>query len=327
MGHHEQIWINEYKGNKPLVYKRYVDDTFCLFENEKDAKDFLDFLNKQHPNIKFTAEPENNGKLPFLDIDIEKSEEGGFITSIYHKSSYTGLLLNYLSFTPNLYKKSLVKTLIDRTYKICSNWKKFHVDVNKLKYILQRNAFPLKFIDRIIRNYVDKINIHSNSETNTENKNTYYFKLPYIGDVSDKTSVKIKSLTKLFCKDLNIKLSFETCKIGSFLSTKSKSPSNLQSRVIYYFECKSCNSNYVGMTTRHCDVRIDEHLKKDKASHIFKHIDNNSNCKELNNKSSFKIIDKANNKYSLGLKEALHIKWIKPTINLQKKSINLTLTI
>ena len=168
---------------------------------------------------------------------------------------------------------------------------------------------------------------HSNGETNKENKNTYYFKLPYIGDVSDKTSVKIKSLTKLFCKDLNIKLSFETCKIGSYFSTKSKSPSNLQSRVVYYFECKSCKSNYVGMTTRHCDVRIDEHLKKDKASHIYKQISNHNSCMQLNNKSSFKIIDKANNIYTLGLKEALHIKWLKPTINLQKNLINLTLTI
>ena len=326
MGHHEQNWISEFQGNKPIVYKRYVDDTFCLFENERDAKEFLEYLNKQHPNIKFTAEPEIDGVLPFLDISIEKRAGGGFESSVYHKSSYTGLLLNYMSFTPNLYKKSLVQTLINRTYRICSNWNKFNIDVNKLKHILQRNAFPCKFIDRIIRNYLDKTYDLSN-KTDVVIKNTHYFKLPYIGDFSDKTSAKIKSLCKLFCKDLNIKLSFDTCKVASYFSTKSKSPSNLQSRVVYYFECNFCKSNYVGMTTRHCAVRIDEHLGKDKASHIYKHLNSNNECMQSNNNSSFKIIDKANNKYTLSLKEALHIKWRKPTINLQKHQINLTLTV
>ena len=325
MGHHEQNWINEYQGKKPIIYKRYVDDTFCLFENEKDANEFLDYLNKQHPNIKFTSEPEVNGVLPFLDINIEKRDGGGFSTSVYHKASYTGLLLNYLSYTPNLYKKSLVKTLINRTFKICSNWTKFNIDVNKIKIILQRNAFPLKFIELIIRNYVNETYNLSN-KTEKVIKNNYYFKLPYIGDYSDKTSEKIKSLCKFFCKDMNIQLSFDTCKVASYFSTKSKSPSYLQSRVVYYFVCKSCKSNYVGMTTRHCSVRIDEHLGKDKLSHIYKHLKSNDNCMKSNNNSSFKIIDKANNKYSLSLKEALHIKWLKPTINLQKQQVNLTLT-
>ena len=31
-------------------------------------------------------------RSPFLDIYIEKGEEGNFLTSTYHKSSYTGLL-------------------------------------------------------------------------------------------------------------------------------------------------------------------------------------------------------------------------------------------
>ena len=139
MGHHENNWLKNYDGDKPIVYKRYVDDVFCLFNKEQDATEFLEYLNKQHPNIKFTAEPELNGVLPFLDVSIKKREGGGFETSVYHKSSYTGLLMNYLSFTPNLYKKPLVKTLINRTYNICSNWHKSHIDIDKLKYVLQRN--------------------------------------------------------------------------------------------------------------------------------------------------------------------------------------------
>ena len=41
MGHHEKIWIQKYTGNTPIFYRRYVDDIFCLFQNENDAMSFF----------------------------------------------------------------------------------------------------------------------------------------------------------------------------------------------------------------------------------------------------------------------------------------------
>ena len=75
MGHHESNWINNFSGKKPLFYRRYVDDTFCLFENEIDAKLFFDYLNTRHDIIKFTFETEQDNKIPFLDILINKSSD------------------------------------------------------------------------------------------------------------------------------------------------------------------------------------------------------------------------------------------------------------
>ena len=60
MGHYEKIWIDNLGGEKPIVYKRYVDVIFCLFENKTQAFAFHDYINKQHPNIKFTSEEEEN---------------------------------------------------------------------------------------------------------------------------------------------------------------------------------------------------------------------------------------------------------------------------
>ena len=51
MSHNENLWIENYEGNKPLMYKRYVDDTFLAFENENDSDLFFDYLNSQHKNI------------------------------------------------------------------------------------------------------------------------------------------------------------------------------------------------------------------------------------------------------------------------------------
>ena len=37
--------------NKPNFYLRYVDDILAAFDNQQDSLNFLDFLNKRHPNI------------------------------------------------------------------------------------------------------------------------------------------------------------------------------------------------------------------------------------------------------------------------------------
>ena len=41
MGFHEKKWLDEYSGNKPLFYQRYVDDIFATFNNKHDADLFL----------------------------------------------------------------------------------------------------------------------------------------------------------------------------------------------------------------------------------------------------------------------------------------------
>ena len=63
MGHHENIWLETFDNSKVLFYRRYVDDTFCLFNSEHDALSFFNFLNKQHLNITFSMEKEASNRL------------------------------------------------------------------------------------------------------------------------------------------------------------------------------------------------------------------------------------------------------------------------
>ena len=37
MGFNEHNWLNDYNDDKPLFYRRYVDDIFCIFNNETKA--------------------------------------------------------------------------------------------------------------------------------------------------------------------------------------------------------------------------------------------------------------------------------------------------
>ena len=91
-----------------------MDDTFCLFNNEKDALEFFQYINGKHPNIRFTMETEVNHKVPFLDVLLDNSNPAqSLVTSVFRKSTYTGLL----SFSPFSYKLDLIRTLVDRPFK------------------------------------------------------------------------------------------------------------------------------------------------------------------------------------------------------------------
>ena len=112
---------------------------------------FFDCLNSRHRNIKFTFEKEENGKLPFLDVLLSKSSDT-YTTSVYHKQTYTRLLVSYLSFCPLSYKTGLIRTLIDRIRKINNTESGFRNDLNNLIVTLQRNFFPLHVINKMVRN-------------------------------------------------------------------------------------------------------------------------------------------------------------------------------
>ena len=118
MGFYESKWLNEYKLNKPKFYLRYVDDILAAFEKEQDSLNFLSFLNNKHPNIKFALEKQVNHFIAFLDVFISGIDNQNLTLQIYHKSTNTGLLLNFKSFTSFSHKISLIKCLIDRSFKI-----------------------------------------------------------------------------------------------------------------------------------------------------------------------------------------------------------------
>ena len=203
MGYHENDWIEKAQVAKPTFYKRYVDDIFAVFEPELDAEIFHTYLNTKHKNIKFTYEKQIEHKFPFLDILISNNEN--LQTSVFHKKTYAGLLLNYSSFVPDSYKYGLIKTLIDRMCKIKGTWTSFDVDLKNLKQVLLKNQYPLTMIDNVIKKYlqnaVNKTNTGS-MPVEMGNIETRYFKLPFIGTYSKVIQNKIeKKNLKNFVKD------------------------------------------------------------------------------------------------------------------------------
>ena len=131
-----------------LQFYFIVDDTFCLFNSDCDATIFFHYINSRHPNIRFSIEKQVNHKLPFLDVLTNNHDPNSSLTSVYCKKTFTGSLTNYFSFTSYSYKVGLIKTLVDRAYKINNTWLGFHEDINKLTDILKKNLFPAHLINR-----------------------------------------------------------------------------------------------------------------------------------------------------------------------------------
>ena len=221
--------------------------------------------------------------------------------------TYTELLLNFESFTSFSYKISLIKLLTDRSFKVCNNWNSFHNDIEIIKSNFIKNAYPPFLSDKVIKKYFDyKFSTNQNQLKDTSD--IHYFKLPYIGNLSHHIKNKLLKLCKEFFKEnFNIQLVFNSFKIKNYFSYKDPIPDDLKSFLVHKFTCANCSSSYIGETCRHFKIRVEEHIKKDNKSHIFKHLHSTATCFDSYNSLCFQIIDKANSKFDLKIKEDLHI--------------------
>ena len=93
---------------------------------------FFDYINSRHPDIRFTMEKEAQHKLPFLDVLLNNTDPNSLLTRVYHEKTFTGLLTNYFSFTSYSYKVGLIRTLVNRAYKINNTWLGLHEDLAKI---------------------------------------------------------------------------------------------------------------------------------------------------------------------------------------------------
>ncbi|XP_037779235.1 uncharacterized protein LOC119575680 [Penaeus monodon] len=112
--YHESEWISDYPYHfKPLLYKRYVDDIFLLFNDVSHVNMFLNYVNSKHDNISFSSEVEVNSSLSFLDIRLDH-DHNTFKNSVYKKTTVTGVGLNYLM----MFKVNAVRTLLHNCFQI-----------------------------------------------------------------------------------------------------------------------------------------------------------------------------------------------------------------
>ena len=286
--------------------------------------------NSFHPRIKFTLEPENNNQLPFLDVLVTR-DNNIFHTSVYRKPTFTGLGLNFYSFCPTFYKNNSCKTLIDRAYKISSNYNNLHSEILVLRKYFKDNNYNSFNFEYLVNKYLWNI-YRPKPVIFTVKKDIRYVKFPYIGTLSNKLTKQLQSVLQNKLPSLEFKIVFiNPLKIGNLFNFKDKLCPLMRSLVVYKFTCPRCNlGTYIGCTKRLLKVRIDEHrglsygtqnlLKNPPFSNIRDH---SNKCKLNINYSDFSILAQSNNIYELNILESLFIKQYHPMLNKDQSSVPL----
>ena len=314
-----------YTNTKPLLYKRYVDDCFLIFDNAKSVVPFFSFFNKQHNNIRFTKEEQlkDINEFPFLDLKIMKNGNK-FMTCTYQKPSHTGLYTNWYSFTPRKYKINLVKTLLSRAWSICSNYELFDQDVKIIRKSLLENQYPQGIIDPIIKTFINnKVNSVLPPTPPRPEKKEMFLILPYHGQQSSKLFMQLKKLLSNTYPQIDLKLIFRTTfRIGNMFPYKDKIPKRLKSHLVYGIHCTYCNSHYVGKTKRHMEIRFKEHKNFKSPTAVTLHVMEQDHDITIDDMT---VIAYGRNDKELLIKESLVVKSQKPVLNNNVKSYPLEL--
>ena len=151
MCHFENIWLENCPTHfKPIVYRRFVDDTFSLFRAKDRVEKFENYLNKQHKNKKFMSEIEENSSL--LDITITH-ENNTFVISVYRKPTFSSVFTNFESFIPDMHKRGFIETFIQRSFRLCSSYENFHREIETLKSIFKHNNYPQTLLINVLKSF------------------------------------------------------------------------------------------------------------------------------------------------------------------------------
>ena len=102
----------------------------------------------------------------------------------------------------------------------------------------------------------------------------------------------------------------------NYFSLKCRTPLPLLANVVCKFKCL-CNANniYIAKTIRYLTTRVKEHGTSPSA--VANHLSSCETCRSNFSCNMFSIIDSGKNDYETTVKEVLHIKFKKPTINRQ----------
>ena len=309
----------ERDGKMPAYYRGYVDDTLTIVPNIASANEFLETLNHCNPSVKFTMEIKNNGMLPFLGTQLlNKSTQ--IQTKVYVKPTNTGLLLHYKSHVDDRYKRGLLKTMLDRAFRLSSNWSYFSDECDRLKMVFSRLSYPDRLINSTISRFI-AVKASDQPVLELPAVNNELKAVPVVLPFKDQSSADI---VRAQLRDLSQKIQVTVrpmfVKFKQHLKPREvKPPIVNQQSLVYQFKCDLCDAGYVGYTRRHLHQRVDEH--KNASSSIGKHFRVEHFYVPNDLTRNFTILKKCKSKFDCLIYEMFLINELRPSLSVQSDSI------
>ena len=98
-----------------------MDDSHARFPDIKQANDFKEILNQQHPKTQYTLDLESNEKeLNFLDVTTKNNCKGSYEFTVHRKDAITNIQVKpHSSHDPKILN-GIFKGFVHRAISICS---------------------------------------------------------------------------------------------------------------------------------------------------------------------------------------------------------------
>ena len=238
--------VLERASKKPLVFYRFLDDIFIIWTHSKEEfMEFFNCLNNHRESIKFQHNISVES-VDFLDITIYKGNkfkhENTLDTKVYFKPTDTHELLHKSSFHPKHTFHGIIKSQLIRYFKICSDNETFDTACSILFHALRnKRNYSRRFLRKIKRDTVDML----------EKCRSLYSPVG--------CAVPCGKRRCHCCLYLKSASDFDSRYSESEFTITGKLDCN-SSNIVYLIECKKCEEQYVGETSKPLKVRLSNHV-------------------------------------------------------------------
>ena len=294
----------------PGWWFRYVDDTHTKHKKAY-GDEFFAHINSIDPDIQFTREREEDGKLAFLDTLSNRSQDGTITTTVFRKATHTDQYLAFSSNHPLDQKLGVVRTLLHRADTIVTEPEERSREVNHVKQALGNCGYPPWTLEKAKPKDSPPA---SSRDGGTKTKPTGHITLSYVPKVSE-------NLRRIFGK-YGVQVHFKPANTLRQVLVRPKDPTPPKERCgpVYLIKCEGgdndpCEAAYIGETERTLKARIMEHRRPScTSSEVSQHI-HRYHIGHSFDMDNVKILDQDPDWFRRGVKEAIQIRTLKPSLN------------
>ena len=198
------------------------------------------------------------------------------------------------------------------------------------------NGYPVYVVNNMLKKFEGEGNEKDQEEEKSEEETTdekpeemkrFLIKVPFQGKKGDTIIESLKNtLKRTLPENAECRVVQTGTKLSSHFNIKDKIDERHRSNFVYQHECQNrkCEDDYIGETKRRRENRTGEHGGRDKNSEIFKHSCSTKHPKAKD--KNFKILaTNYETRRKRKLAEAMFIRDLKPSLNIQKDSYKLIL--
>ena len=119
----------------------------------------------QESGMNFTHELSIDKKLPLLDVLVNNNSRDKYAREVYTKPTKKEECINYDCDAPERYKTGVIKTLLNRAYRVCNSEEAIEKETSRVKKLLINNNFPNRLIEKVTKEVKAKHERHSPDTT------------------------------------------------------------------------------------------------------------------------------------------------------------------